>query len=29
VELIDGSNLLYLLAEHAEVKARIDPGELD
>lgn len=29
LELIDGSNLLYLLAEHAEVKARIDPGELD
>ncbi|SBT54889.1 restriction system protein [Micromonospora narathiwatensis] len=29
LELIDGSNLLYLLAEHAEVKARIDPNELD
>ncbi|MFF5171558.1 restriction endonuclease [Micromonospora sp. NPDC000089] len=29
LELIDGSNLLYLLAEHAEVQARIDPGELD
>ncbi|HZO64727.1 MAG TPA: restriction endonuclease [Kribbellaceae bacterium] len=29
LELIDGSNLLYLLAEHAQVKARIDPGELD
>ncbi|MFI5485657.1 restriction endonuclease [Micromonospora echinaurantiaca] len=29
LELIDGSNLLYLLAEHAEVKARIDPSELD
>ncbi|MFD2764263.1 restriction endonuclease [Micromonospora eburnea] len=29
LELIDGSNLLYLLAEHAEVEARIDPSELD
>lgn len=29
LELIDGSNLLYLLAEHAEVKARIDQSELD
>ncbi|WP_433390435.1 restriction endonuclease [Micromonospora sp. KLBMP9576] len=29
MELIDGSNLLYLLAEHAKVQARIDPGELD
>jgi restriction system protein len=29
LELIDGSNLLYLLAEHAQVKARIDPTELD
>ncbi|MER7166183.1 restriction endonuclease [Micromonospora sp. NPDC000207] len=29
LELIDGSNLLYLLAEHADVKARIDPGDLD
>ncbi|WP_245736572.1 restriction endonuclease [Micromonospora pattaloongensis] len=29
LELIDGSNLLYLLAEHAEVNARIDPSELD
>lgn len=29
LELIDGSNLLYLLAEHADVKARIDPSELD
>jgi restriction system protein len=29
LELIDGSNLLYLLAEHAGVQARIDPGELD
>lgn len=29
LELIDGSNLLYLLAEHAEVQARIDPSELD
>ena len=29
IELIDGSNLLYLLAEYAEVKARIDPTELD
>lgn len=28
LELIDGSNLLYLLAEHAEVKARIDPTDL-
>ncbi|GAA2709482.1 restriction endonuclease [Micromonospora olivasterospora] len=29
LELIDGSNLLYLLAEHAGVKARIDPSDLD
>jgi hypothetical protein len=29
LELIDGSNLIYLLAEHAELKARIDPSELD
>ncbi len=29
MELIDGSNLLYLLEEHAGVKARIDPSELD
>ncbi|MFI5906046.1 restriction endonuclease [Dactylosporangium sp. NPDC051541] len=29
LELIDGSNLLYLLAEHADLKARIDPTELD
>lgn len=29
IELIDGSNLLYLLAEHAGVAARIDPGDLD
>ncbi|MFI1192351.1 restriction endonuclease [Micromonospora sp. NPDC020750] len=29
LELIDGSNLLYLLAEHADVKARIDPSDLD
>ena len=29
MELIDGSNLLYLLAEHAQIQARIDPGELD
>ncbi|GIJ79242.1 restriction system protein [Micromonospora phaseoli] len=29
LELIDGSNLLFLLAEHAEVKARVDPSELD
>lgn len=29
LELIDGSNLLYLLAEHAQLKARIDPSELD
>ncbi|BCL15908.1 restriction endonuclease [Micromonospora sagamiensis] len=29
LELIDGSNLLYLLAEHADVKARIDASELD
>ncbi|GAA3739947.1 restriction endonuclease [Plantactinospora mayteni] len=27
LELIDGSNLLHLLAEHAEVRARIDPNE--
>ena len=29
MELIDGSNLLYLLAEHAQVAARIDPNDLD
>ncbi|MCM4082271.1 restriction endonuclease [Paractinoplanes hotanensis] len=29
LELIDGANLLYLLAEHAQLKARIDPSELD
>ncbi|GII25712.1 restriction endonuclease [Planosporangium mesophilum] len=29
LELIDGSNLLYLLAEHAGITARIDPSELD
>ncbi|MFF5177653.1 restriction endonuclease [Micromonospora sp. NPDC000316] len=29
LELIDGSNLLYLLAEHGDVKARIDPSDLD
>ncbi|MFB9447446.1 restriction endonuclease [Dactylosporangium vinaceum] len=29
IELIDGSNLLYLLAEHADLRARIDPAELD
>ena len=29
LELLDGSNLLHLLAEHAQVKARIDPSELD
>lgn len=29
LELIDGSNLLYLLAEHAQVKARIDTTDLD
>lgn len=30
LELIDGSNLLYLLAEHAQVEARIiDPDDLD
>jgi len=29
LELIDGGNLLYLLAEHAQLKARIDPTELD
>lgn len=27
LELIDGSNLLYLLTEHAGVRARIDPNE--
>lgn len=27
IELIDGSNLLYLLAEHAGVEARIIPRE--
>jgi restriction system protein len=29
LELIDGSGLLYLLAEHADIRARIDPSELD
>ncbi|WP_436534582.1 restriction endonuclease [Actinoplanes sp. HUAS TT8] len=29
IELIDGGNLLYLLAEHAQIKARIDASELD
>jgi restriction system protein len=29
LELIDGSGLLYLLAEHAGIRARIDPAELD
>jgi restriction endonuclease Mrr len=29
LELIDGANLLYLLAEHADLKARIDASELD
>jgi restriction system protein len=29
IELIDGSNLLYLLAEHADLKARIDQRELE
>ena len=29
LELLDGSNLLHLLAEHAQTKARIDPSELD
>ena len=29
LELTDGANLLYLPAEHAEIKARIDPIELD
>ena len=28
-ELIDGSNLLYLLAEHAQVNARIHPSDLE
>jgi restriction system protein len=28
LELIDGSNLLYLLAEHAGIKARIDPNDV-
>lgn len=27
LELIDGSSLLHLLAEHADVRARIDPGQ--
>ena len=27
LELIDGSNLLYLLDEHAGVKAKIEPPE--
>ncbi|WP_433046718.1 restriction endonuclease [Dactylosporangium sp. CS-033363] len=29
LELLDGSNLLHLLAEHAGIKARIDPNDLD
>ncbi|MEV6924046.1 restriction endonuclease [Dactylosporangium sp. NPDC051485] len=29
IELLDGPNLLYLLAKHADLKARIDPAELD
>lgn len=29
LELLDGSNLLHLLAEHAGLKARIHPSELD
>lgn len=29
LELLDGSNLLHLLAEHAGMNARIDPSELD
>jgi restriction system protein len=29
IELIDGSNLLYLLADKAAIQARIDPNELD
>jgi restriction system protein len=29
IELLDGSNLLSLLAEHAGIHARIDPSELD
>ena len=27
LELLSGSNLLYLLAEHAEIEARIEPPE--
>jgi restriction system protein len=29
LELLDGSNLLHLLAEHAGINARIDMSELD
>ena len=29
IELIDGANLLYLLAEHAQLQARIDATEFD
>ncbi len=29
LELLDGSNLLHLLAEHAGISARIDASELD
>ncbi|GAA0553013.1 restriction endonuclease [Paractinoplanes ferrugineus] len=29
IELIDGANLLYLLAEHAQLQARIDASELE
>jgi restriction system protein len=28
LELLDGSNLLFLLAEHADVRARIDPADI-
>jgi restriction system protein len=27
LELLDGNNLLYLLKEHAEIEARIEPPE--
>ncbi|MFG3703923.1 restriction endonuclease [Micromonospora sp. NPDC047670] len=29
LELVDGSNLLHLLAEHAQARTRIDPSESD
>jgi restriction system protein len=29
LELLDGSNLLHLLAEHAGISARIDPNDID